>query len=213
MNWIFKFMEILGTVAFAISGATEAMKKEMDLLGVIVMGLVTAIGGGIIRDIIIGKTPPDAFQNPQCAEIAIAVFLIAFVIGAVIAKRHHDEPHRIWNHVLLISDAIGLGVFTILGIRGTQEYLGSDNTALLLFVGVVTGVGGGLLRDIFATNIPHIFRKHIYATSSIAGAVCYLVLEHHGFPELAAIISVVLVVVLRMLAAHFEWNLPRVRLR
>lgn len=204
-------LEILGTIAFSISGAIEAMKKGMDLLGVLVLGLVTAVGGGIFRDIIIGNIPPAAFQNPTNAEIALLTALLAFIVGAVISK-HQKKHSKIWNPILLLSDAIGLGAFTVLGIRYVQEQTGYTNTALLLFVGVVTGVGGGLIRDIFAGNVPYIFKKHVYATASIAGAVAYLLLQRTGHLTFAATISVVLVIILRLLAAHFQWNLPRVYL-
>lgn len=213
MNWVIVFLEILGTIAFAISGAVEAMKKRLDLLGVIVLGVVTAVGGGIIRDVIIGHVPPAAFQNPTYAKLALVVSVIAFIIGAIGSRRQKDSKNALWNEILLISDAIGLGAFTILGIKGVQEQLGGDNTALLLFVGVITGVGGGLMRDIFAGNVPYIFRKHVYATASIAGAVSYIIVERIGYPNAAAVISLVLVVLLRLLAAHFEWNLPRVQLK
>lgn len=212
MNWMMFFLEILGTIAFSVSGAIEAMKKEMDMLGVLVLGLVTAVGGGVLRDIIIGELPPASFQNPRNALIAIAAAFVAFVIGAVMSKREKKGNGVIWNQILLISDAIGLGAFTVLGIRYVQEQLGYDNSALLLFVGVVTGVGGGLIRDIFAGNVPYIFRKHVYATASIAGAVAYLCLARTGYLGMAATVSLLLVLVLRLLAAHFQWNLPRVHL-
>lgn len=212
MNHVMFFLEILGTIAFSVSGAIEAMKKEMDMLGVIVLGLVTAVGGGILRDIIIGNLPPAAFQNARNPLIAIVAACTAFVVGAIVSRRKHPKLTVIWNQVLLISDAIGLGAFTVLGIRYVQEQTDYQNTALLLFVGVVTGVGGGIIRDIFAGNIPYIFTKHVYATASIAGAVSYLVLEKTGHLLFAAIASVVLVLILRLLAAKFEWNLPRVHL-
>lgn len=213
MNWMMVFLEVLGTAAFSISGAIEAMKKEMDLLGVIVLGLVTAVGGGILRDIIIGEVPPVVFQDPWCAELAIAVAVASFIVGAVISKRQTEEKSAVWNKALLISDAVGLGAFTILGIRYTQEQLGNENIALLLFVGVITGVGGGLMRDIFAGNVPYIFRKHVYATASIVGAGIYLLLDYAGYSEAAVAASLLLVLVLRLLAAHFQWNLPRVHLK
>lgn len=213
MNWMMFFLEILGTIAFSVSGAIEAMKKEMDLLGVLVLGLVTAVGGGILRDIIIGELPPAAFQNPRNALIALGAAFAAFLIGAIASKRKQNGHSTLWNQILLISDAIGLGAFTVLGIRLVQEQSGSENSALLLFVGVITGVGGGLLRDIFAGNVPYIFRKHIYATASLAGAVTYLLLGKTGHIELASVASLVLVFTLRLLAARFQWNLPRVHLQ
>ena len=100
----------------------------------------------------------------------------------------------------------------MLGIRYVQEESAYENMALLIFVGVITGVGGGMLRDVFAGNVPYIFRKHVYATASIAGAVIYLVMDRKGYTEAAAVISLLFVLVLRLLAAHYQWNLPKVHL-
>ena len=212
MNNMMLIFEILGTVAFAISGAIEAMKKEMDMLGVVVLGLVTAVGGGIIRDIITGNLPPVAFQNPYNALIAIGSAFITFLIGAFLAKKEYKAKGMVWNYILLVSDAIGLGTFTVLGIRYVQEKTDYNNVALLLFVGVITGVGGGILRDVFAGNVPYIFRKHVYATASVAGAIAYYYLAKTGYQEMAAVVSLVLVLVLRLLAAGLKWNLPKVHL-
>ncbi len=205
-------LELLGTIAFSISGAIEAMKKKMDLLGVLVLGLVTAVGGGIIRDLIIGELPPASFRNPRNALIAIVTAFAAFLVGAFLSGRKERLHSMLWNQALLISDAFGLGAFTVLGIQSVQQQTEYKSTALLLFVGVITGVGGGLIRDIFAGNVPYIFRKHVYATASIAGAVAYLVLQRLGYPRVAAFVGLFLVVLLRLLAAHYEWNLPRVEL-
>ena len=205
-------LELLGTIAFSISGAIEAMKKKMDLLGVLVLGLVTAVGGGIIRDLIIGELPPASFRNPRNALIAIVTAFAAFLVGAFLSGRKERLHSMLWNQALLISDAFGLGAFTVLGIQSVQQQTEYKSTALLLFVGVITGVGGGLLRDIFAGNVPYIFRKHVYATASIAGAVAYLGVQRLGYPRLAVLVSLFLVVLLRLLAAHYEWNLPRVEL-
>ena len=213
MSILMIFFEILGTIAFSISGAIEAMKKEMDMLGVLVLGLVTAVGGGILRDILMGELPPAAFQNPRNALIAIGAALAAFVVGALLSKQKKELHSRIWNHTLLISDAVGLGAFTVIGIRYVQEELGYENPVLLMFVGVVTGVGGGVMRDVFAGNVPFIFRKHVYATASIAGTVIYLCLEKTGYADLAAAVSLLTVLLLRMLAAKYKWNLPAVHLK
>ena len=199
MTDIMLFMEILGTIAFSISGAIEAMKKKMDLLGVLVLGLATAVGGGIVRDMIIGHLPPASFRDPTYA-------------GMIVSMKHASPRSALWNQILLLSDAFGLGAFTVLGIQGVQAQMEDPGIALLLFVGVITGVGGGLLRDIFAGNVPYIFRKHVYATASIAGACAYLLLQQTGYRGFAAIASLLLVVALRVLAAHFQWNLPRVEL-
>lgn len=212
MTDIMIFMEILGTIAFSISGAIEAMKKKMDLLGVLVLGLVTAVGGGIVRDIIIGHLPPASFRDPANALLALTTALIAFFVGMLLSNRKTSLHSALWNQVLLLSDAFGLGAFTVLGIQGVQAQTDYEGTAILLFVGVITGVGGGLLRDIFAGNVPYIFRKHVYATASIAGACAYLLLQKTGHQGFAAIASMLIVVMLRLLAARYQWNLPHVEL-
>lgn len=212
MDFMMSFLETLGTIAFAVSGAIEAMKKQMDLLGVIVLGMVTAIGGGVIRDIVTGEIPPIAFQNPTQAKVAIVVSIVVFFL-AMFLTRHDILTNVSWaNAVLFISDAMCLAAFTILGIRFVQERIGNDNFALLLFVGVITGVGGGLLRDIFAGNVPYIFRKHIYATASIFGALMYLWLDKILSELWAVFFSMVCIIVVRILASHFKWNLPRVEI-
>lgn len=212
MNTFMMIFEILGTISFSVSGAILAMKKRMDILGVMVLGLVTAVGGGILRDILMGQLPPVVFINPQNAVIALASAFLAFVVGAILSKNKKEIHSKIWNFALLLSDAIGLGVFTVLGIRYINEQLGHENPVLLMFVGVVTGVGGGVMRDIFAGNIPFIFVKHVYATASIAGTVAYLCLEQLINADFAAAISIFLVVSLRLLAANYKWNLPSVHL-
>ena len=128
--------EILGTIAFSISGAIEAMKREMDLLwaqpgtmlfmknallGVLVLGLVTAVGGGILRDVLMGALPPAALRNPRNALTALFTALVAFVIGKVLSGQKKELHNKILNAALLLSDAVGLGAFTILGIRFVQE--------------------------------------------------------------------------------------------
>lgn len=212
MAYIIIILEVLGTIAFSVSGAIEAMKKGMDMLGVLALGLVTAVGGGILRDMITGQLPPASLKNPRNALIAIIAAFAAFVIGAVMSKRPQKHHSIMWNQALLVSDAVGLGAFTVLGIRCVQEQSGYENTALLIFVGVITGVGGGMLRDIFAGNVPYIFRKHVYATASIAGALIYLVIERMGHAEPAAVVSLLMVLLLRLLAARYQWNLPKVHL-
>ena len=205
--------EVLGTIAFSVSGAIEAMKKEMDLLGVLVLGLITAVGGGVLRNVLIGELPPAAFQTPWTALVALCAAFIAFFMGAVLSKFNKEVHSRIFNILLLVSDAIGLGTFTVLGIRYVQAQTGYENPVLLLFVGVITGVGGGAMRDVLAGNVPFIFRKHVYATASIAGAVVYLVLAERGSVDFAASASLLTVLVLRLLAAKFKWNLPIVHLK
>lgn len=198
-------LEMIGTVAFAASGALTAMRKKMDLLGVIVLGVVTAVGGGMIRDILLGISPPLAFRNPLAVIVAIAVSVILFIPWV----RHHlMHNQRLFDTVLLVMDSIGLGVFSVMGIWNALDFSPERSTFLLVFVGVMTGVGGGVLRDILAGNTPYIFVKHVYACASLLGAtVCALLWR--AVPNYVAMLTGMLcVLILRLLSAYFRWNLP-----
>ena len=195
---IFRVMEIMGTVAFAMSGAFVAIEKKMDILGVVILGITTAVGGGIIRDVLIGVTPPTSLVDPLFALIAIGVSLIVFIPKI---RNHIDLDSK----VMVFVDAVGLGAFTVIGCRTAIPF---DNIWLQVFLGVLTGVGGGVLRDVFAAQKPMIFVRHFYALASLAGAILYsAVLPYND--SLAAIMGVALIIVLRLLAATFKWHLPK----
>lgn len=200
-------LEIIGTVAFAASGAMTAMRKHMDLLGIVVLGIVTAVGGGIIRDLILGITPPLAFRDPRNALIATATAIVMFLPWV----RHALVKNlKLFDSTLRIMDTLGLGIFTVLGIRTAILQSAEHQFFLLIFVGVITGVGGGVLRDVLSGNMPYIFVKHIYACASLVGAVA-CVLLWKVLPENVVIcIGAVIVIVIRLISAKFCWNLPRV---
>lgn len=202
-------MEMLGTVAFAASGAMTGAGKKMDIFGVCVLGVVTAVGGGMIRDIILGITPPGVFRNPVYAAVATAASCIVFLILYLKKELLQGHFREIYDRIMLIMDSIGLGVFTVIGVNtGIQQgYL--HETFFLVFLGTITGVGGGLLRDMMAGVPPYIFVRHIYACASIAGALsCALIAEKFRTVE-AMVASAILVIVIRYLAAHYHWNLPK----
>lgn len=191
--------EIIGTIAFALSGACVAIEKKMDIFGIVILGMTTAVGGGIIRDIILGQTPPTAFKEPIYPLIAIVVSLIVFVPKIRIIAEKQNNP------LLIIMDSVGLGVFTIVGVRAGMTI---ENIYLAIFVGVVTGVGGGVVRDLFAGNTPYIFVKHFYACASLIGAVITVVFWNINQP-FAMIFGASVIVILRLAAAKFRWNLPK----
>lgn len=198
-------LEIIGVVSFAVSGAMTALRHRMDVFGVAILGLVTAVGGGVIRDLVLGVTPPATFQHPIYALVALMVSIIIFLpsVRHVLMKRQ-----KLYDTVLLFMDSAGLGIFTVVGIRSAWEATEDANVFLLVFVGVITGVGGGVLRDVLAGDTPYIFVKHFYATASILGALACICVWHY-FGEAPAIIAgAVVTVVLRILAAHFKWSLP-----
>ncbi len=201
-------LEIIGTIAFAISGAFVAINKKMDILGVIILAMATAVGGGIIRDLVLGITPPAAFTHPVYALVSIVVAILVFI--PVIRRRLQQEtPFNTWS--LRIMDSLGLGVFTIVGIGAAITAGQGDNYFLMIFVGVVTGVGGGVLRDVMAGEVPYIFVRHFYASSSLIGAVCFVLLIKIIPIDIAGIIGVSVIFILRLLAAKYRWSLPRVR--
>lgn len=195
-------MELIGTVAFAISGAVQAKRVKMDIFGVTVLGLVTAVGGGMIRDIIIGQTPPAVFQNPIYAVTALVSAVAVFFLAP-------RTQHTKWGEKLLyIADSIGLAVFTAVGVERAYE-LGHRGLTLWIFVGVITGVGGGVLRDVFCGTIPHIFRKHIYATASLLGVLVIFLLAKHTDFLFASVVGAAVIIVVRLIAMLFHLNLPK----
>lgn len=158
------YFELIGAVAFAISGAALAVKKHMDLFGVAMMGMTTAVGGGILRDLLLGITPPAALRDPLQALVAIATSLLVFLVW----KRFHPEgDHRNWEALLLVADSIGLGIFSVHGAAVAIRAGLGGNVFLTLLVGMLTGVGGGVLRDLCCMERPYIFTKHIYACASL----------------------------------------------
>ena len=217
MNDLIDILDIIGVVAFAISGAMTAIKKRMDLLGICVLGIVTAVGGGVTRDVLLGNTPPAAFKNPRDVSIAAIVSCLVFIFMIMNASEHAKNPSErfvaLYEYILMLTDAVGLGAFTVIGIdvakKTVSEY--NTNTFLLIFVGVITGVGGGVLRDIMSGMIPYIFEKHIYAVASAAGAGAYIIIDSYIGRNVAIVGCSVLVVAVRVLAAHYEWNLPKIK--
>ena len=161
-------LELIGTVAFAVSGAIVGIKKQMDLFGVIVLGICTAVGGGIVRDLILGVTPPVTFQNPVYTLTAAAVSVLMF-LPHMRARIGRHEP--VFDRLLLVMDAVGLGVFTVVGVQCAYQQSEDYTLFLLIFVGLITGVGGGVLRDVFSGERPYIFVRHFYACASIVGAL------------------------------------------
>ena len=201
--------EIIGTVAFAASGAIVALKKEMDIFGVAILGLFTAVGGGVIRDMILGNTPPAVFKDPVYALVAIITSVIIFLPSV---RGLLKKSPKVYDIVMLIMDSVGLGIFTVVGIQTAKSVNPESGYFLLVFVGIVTGVGGGLLRDICAGVTPYIFIKHFYACASLLGSLLCALLWNYTSENIAMISGSAAVLVLRILAAKFRWSLPKARL-
>lgn len=206
-------MEMIGTVAFAASGAMVGAKRKMDIFGICVLGVITAVGGGITRDVILGITPPSVFQNPIYALVATVVSCLVFIVLYLNQELLEGKSRVTYDRIMIMMDAVGLAIFTVVGVNiGIRKgYL--ENAFLLVFLGTITGVGGGLLRDMMAGVPPYIFVRHIYACASIVGALT-CVWIHRIFGEVEAmVVSSIVVLIIRYLAAHYRLNLPRLELK
>lgn len=199
-------LQLIGTVAFAVSGAMTAMRKGMDVLGVAVLGLITAVGGGVLRDVMLGRTPPAIFSDPLTATLAVVTSVMVFIPAV---RRLLLRTPRVYEVTLRLADSLGLGIFTVLGAQVACAALGHADWFPIAFFGTVTGVGGGVVRDVLAGDLPYIFRKHIYALASLAGALTWVVVHRLWSDGAAMLIGGSLVVVIRLLAAHFRWSLPK----
>lgn len=207
---ILLILEIVGTIAFAVSGAFVAIKVRFDIFGVLVIGCVTAFGGGMIRDVLIGSTPPAVFSRWYMILIAgltsLAVFLIAWIY-----RKKFDEVREKIENINNIFDALGLAAFTVMGTELAFSKGLDFNPLLSVTLGVLTGVGGGVLRDILTETPPYIFKKHVYALASIAGGTLYYVLRlFFANTLLASGIAMAFIIAVRLFARKYRWSLPKI---
>lgn len=195
------FLDLVGTAAFAASGAWSGIKREMDLFGVLVLGLVTATGGGTLRDLLIGDIPPFCLKNESYLYISILAALAVFC--------WHRRLDR-WHQPLQFFDAIGLGTFVVIGTgKGLLFGLGPLGAVMM---GVMTATAGGAIRDVLSGEVPLILRKEIYASAClIGGTLLVLLLQTPLAPALAALFAALTVIAIRLLALHYNWSLPRAR--
>lgn len=201
-------LELIGTAAFAVSGAMLAAGKRMDVFGVCIMGLTSACGGGVLRDVLLGRLPPVMFRAPVYAAVAVAASLAVFPawVHRLLASRE-----RLYERVMLWADSVGLGIFTAVGVTAAIREGYGGNIFFTVFLGVITGVGGGVMRDVMAGIRPYIFVKHIYACASLAGAaLCALLWKYLG-DVAAPLLCCVCVMTIRLLAARFRWSLPKAK--
>lgn len=204
--------DLLGTTAFAVSGVFAALSRRMDLFGIFVLSAATAVGGGIVRDILIGNIPPAAFKN----SIYLWIILGSIVIVTLTVRYFNIHMwRRFMGHlsaIYLLCDAIGLGSFTVTGtLLGCYYY--PDYWILDITLGVLTAVGGGVIRDVLAGRIPVVLRTEVYATASLLGSVLlYGAVIPFEVPfEVGAIVSFSVTVAIRLVAIRFHLNVPRIR--
>jgi uncharacterized membrane protein YeiH len=191
-------IDLLGTFAFAASGAFAAMEKKLDPFGVIILAFIPSIGGGSIRDILIGDLPVAWLSN----NITIAVILLAAISVLLFASRLKKM-----ERVLTVFDALGLGLFTLVGIE--KGLLWGYPPGICISLGVMTACFGGVLRDVVLNNVPYLFRKEIYASAAILGGMLYFLLKQSALSiEIINILCILLIFSIRMLALRYRWKLP-----
>ena len=205
-------LEIIGTVSFAVSGAFVALKAKLDLFGVLFIGTVTAVGGGITRDILIGQTPPAIFSNLYILLLAAVASALVFVAAFLTRERFFDVYEKI-DPIQNVFDAFGLAAFSVMGTEIAFLNGLNDNAVLAILLGTLTGVGGGVFRDVLTSTTPYIFKKHVYAIASIVGAALYYVLRLTVVGTLLpSLIALAVVVTVRLLARKYRWSLPKAHL-
>ena len=189
-------------MAFAVTGAFKAIEHKADIVGIIILATITGVAGGTIRDVILGKDLPNSLIDPSYVIITVASEIIIFFL--------HSKMKKHWN-VFLKFDAIGLGVFTVIGATFAYNMFGL-NFLVIVLSGMLTAIGGGILRDIFVTQTPIVFVKELYASASFLGAaVFYIVILLTSDVYAGTISGLLLATGLRMVAMKYNWNLPKVK--
>lgn len=200
---VFLFVAVIGTIAFATSGVFAAAEAGIDWLGATVLAVVVSIGGGTIRDVLIGNLPVTWVRD----EWPVVVALVTVAVGLVVLRLpfHIDPRNHAWY---LASDAVGLGAFVVLGTSIALE--SGTSSFIAVFMGVITGVGGGVIRDIFTDKTPMVFVGQIYAVAGLVGSISHVILREYNASEAIQVwIPVAIVLSLRIIAIRFDVHLPR----
>lgn len=202
-------LELIGVASFAISGAMLAIEKRADAFGVLFLAIVTALGGGVLRDMMLGRLPPGMFTSYVYIALAALCGVLVFLDALVRPGKYREHRGRL-DAIVNVFDAAGLAVFTISGMDIAINACGLENPVLVTVLGMTTGVGGGILRDVLLGSMPMVLRKRVYAVASLLGALLYYWLLYFNVDNLiSAIAGMGFIFILRMLATVFKWNLPR----
>lgn len=199
---VFMSLDIIGTVAFAVSGALTAMEKRMDVFGISIVAICTALGGGTLRDMLIGNTPVAWLLNLQNFYVALATIVLTIIFRIQLNKLRRS---------LLLFDTIGMGIFTLIGIQSGISI--GLHPLVCMLLGTITASFGGVIRDILCNEIPLIFDREIYATACLVGGAFYFLLAQYQFPiDILSFATIAVIIAVRLMAVYFHWSLPRVRL-
>jgi len=208
---LYFYFEVIGTIAFAISGTVVGVYKKMDIFGNWVLAIITSVGGGILRDLLLGITPPTSIRYPFSILIASVTAFVFMFLFKYRKKMYKLRYRPFYKKMLIITDSIGLGIFTVVGINVAVMRGHVQNTFLLVLVGVLTGVGGGVMRDVMAGSIPGIFTRNIYAVSSIAGALIYIYSKNLLSYNYRILLGAVSIFLIRIISEKYNLHLPKVR--
>ena len=204
IDFFIYILDLFGTMAFAVTGAFKAIEHKADIVGIIILATITGVAGGTIRDVIFGKELPNSLVDPS--------YVIITVISGVILFLLYSRMKKHWN-IFLKFDAIGLGVFTVIGATFAYNLFGM-NFLVIVLSGMLTAIGGGILRDVFVNQTPIVFVKELYASASFIGAITfYFTLLITNEVYAATILGITLTTGLRLIAMKYNWNLPKVKSR
>lgn len=196
-------IDILGTFAFAVSGVFSAMERRLDLFGALIISFATAIGGGTIRDILVGNMPVNWLHNESTIQVIFVAAVVTIIFGSFLKQLHT---------ALFVFDALGLGLFTIIGLEIGLEK--GFSTGICIALGTISACFGGVLRDVLLNKVPLIFQKEIYALACIIGGIIYVLLKQTELNnDVAKILCILLIIFIRVVAVRFRLSLPRITLK
>ncbi len=207
MDFLWLLFDVIGTIAFAISGALLGVQRRMDIFGILILALVTAIGGGIVRDVMVGRIPPTSLQTGLYISITLITVGIIFIMYRYGWNRYIEGKGA--TKVYLTADALGLASFTVTGAT-IGITVDPGNLVLTVVLGVITAVGGGIIRDILAHRTPSVLKEEVYALPALLGSIIYYVVCGMGHQIMASYATFLIVFIIRMVALEYHWNLPRI---
>lgn len=205
-------IEVIGVIAFSISGSMVAIRRKTDLFGVILLAIITTLGGGLTRDVILSFSPPGFFSMKSYILISVIIAVIVFLFARKFSHTYLENELRI-EHINDVFDALGLGIFAVMGVKVAFDHGHTDDALICITCGLLTGICGGMLRDILTNYTPFVLVKRIYALAALAGSLIYYILYIYGdaihiSDNIAIIIGVLVTFILRILAMTFKWNMP-----
>ena len=210
---VLNVLSAIGVVAFSVAGALVAIDHRVDMFGVVTLAAITSFGGGLPRDLLMGKLPPTLFTDRfylVLAGVSVLTALVVFTVARVFQQKF-VEREKLIDRITNIFDAVAIGVFATTGAKTVMDFTGTpENAFLVLTLGSLTAVGGSIIRDVLICEVPFVLKKRIYVLAVLAGAGLYYLLVRLGTAEIPAlVVGTLLTFGLRMMATVFRWNLPR----